>query len=127
VRDAASGVDFVATGYATVDMLNDVRAVARGGIDDARVGGIRDLAGSLPHRFAGLVTPAFAKVEQHAGWDAVERVYVDTLDRLAARSYPIDVPTTARETARAAAAELGASSEGAREVRRLLMTNGSMG
>lgn len=127
VRDAGRGVDHVGGGRATVDLLNEAREVARGGVDHVDVGGVHDLAGSRPHALAGLLTPAFATVERGHGWDATEAVFTQVLARLRARDYPIDVPSAARETARAAAAQLGTRDEAALAIRRMLMGNGSMG
>jgi hypothetical protein len=125
-RDAKLGVDHTVNGSATVDDLNAARTFARGGEDAAFVGE-RGMLGSSPHHLAGLVTPAFARVQSGEGWGATERLYVDVLGRLAARQYPIDVPAAARETARAAADLLGRTNTTAQDVRRMLMRNGSMG
>jgi hypothetical protein len=127
VRDAATGIDHVAEGPATIDALNAARDYGRSGADHPSVAGVRELDGSTPHALAGVLTPAYAIVERHHGWDATEAVFTDTLARLRERAYPVDVPATAKETARASAALLGPRDPASLEVRRLLMTNGAMG
>lgn len=127
IRDARTGRELIPNGRATIADLHAARAAARDGVDIALLDSYR-LAESSPHHFAGLLTPAFARVQEHAGWGAAEGVYVQMLARLRERSgYAIDVPTAARETVRAAHDVLGSGDETARAVRTLLAGNGALG
>ncbi len=127
LRDASTGAEYIANGSATVDQLNHVRAFAREYGRD--VGGMSEglLEGSKPHHFASLLSPAFARVEAGAGWDALEAVYSRSLARMRETGGAVDVPVAARETARAAIEELGRADDTARSVRAMLMSNGAMG